>query len=535
MPAFTQTHFYGMAPRSGFRVRKPGYAELALDVDLQHGDIRPIRTNLLVSTETGRSLYKHDCCFLTFGNCVSVADAGCNNRLFITGDNSYPESATVNADCSLTRTRLGMPCLFDAPIAQVASATDIGTNHSARSYIYVYRNSYGELSGPSFPSDIVYAKDGEAVIVNGFLSQAVDYGIVSILIYRVETGNDLGNEAQNTPNSVPLFVAEIPVAQGSYIDTVKAIDLGDGIETEDFQPPPAGLQGIGRVKDYNLLFGFAGNQVHFSEINHVHNWPDDNVITLDDEVKAITEVDGTIYVSTKGAPYSISVNVGQDGARDVFKHKVAHRHIGDSKAFTTIPNGMVYVSEVGLILLSGKSVPSIITDGYFAATDWQQLQPHSMRLQYWNGNIYFFSYAKSFRMDVPRTGDSGWEADGLIQLTDKASDTFVDERNQMFLLNDNGIEHFQNGVDYRQYRYLSTVIHLQGNISFTSGKIFQSGGATIELFNELRSRFKRFVGRNRPFRIPRQGKWIDLQYELTGIGTVSAIEFGGSHHEIASV
>jgi len=535
MPAFTQTHFYGMAPRSGVRVRKQGYAELALDVDLQHGDIRPLRKNQIVAAGTGKTLFKHDCCFLTFDKCVSVADAGCDDRIFITGDAEYPETAIVNADCSLTRYRLGMPCLFDAPIAQVVTPVDSTTSHSARSYVYAYRNSFGEISGPSFPSDVVYAKDGEAVIVSGFDALPAEYGIQSILIYRVETGNDQGNEAQNTVNSVPLFVAEIPVTQASYTDTIKTIDLGEGIETEDFQPPPKGLQGITRVKELNLLFGFVGNQLNFSEVNFPHNWPDDNVITLDDRIRAVTEVDGTIYVSTNGAPYSVSVAVGNDGARDVFKHKVAHRHIGDTKAFTTLPSGMAYVSEVGVILLSGKSIPSIITDGFFSASDWQEIQPHSMRLQYWNGNLYMFGYSHTYRMDVPATGDSGWETDGLIRLTDKATDVVVDSRNQMFLLNANGIEHFQNGDSHRSYVYRSTAVHLQGNTSLTSSKVVQSGGVSVELFNEGRSRMKRVVGRNRPFRIPRQGKWIDLQYEFTGTGRVTSIEFGGSHFEISEV
>ena len=104
----------------------------------------------------------------------------------------------------------------------------------------------------------------------------------------------------------------------------------------------------------------------------------------------------------------------------------------------------------------------------------------------------------------------------------------------MFLLTANGVEHFQNGLEYRQYTYRSAIYHLQGNMSFTSAKVMSDGGVTIELFNEGRSRYRRFVVKNKPFRIPRQGKWIDIQYELTGTGVVEAVEIGGSHFELAS-
>jgi hypothetical protein len=532
MPAFSQKLFYGMAPRSGSRVRRAGFSEKALDVDLNHGEIRPLRTNSVVQSAPAgtKSIYKLDCCFLTFDSCVSVADGACDDRAFITGSADYPESIATTG-CEIDSCRLGMPCKFSAPDAQAAAAATLTKDHAAKSYVYCYKNKWGEISAPSYPSDIVYVKDGDAVVLSGFAAQDPSYCITSILIYRTETSKDRGNETTNAANSASLLVAEIPATQGSYSDTVLAKDLGTALETEGFAPPPKGLQGISRIKDLNVLFGFDGKQLHFSEINNFHHWPDEQVITLDDTVRAVCEVDGQIYVATDGFPYTVGAAPADNGSREVFKHKVAHRMIGDKKGFAALPNGMVYVSEVGVILLGGKSIPTILTDAYLAPSDWQQLQPHSIHLQYWNSDLYIFGKVKSFSVRIPRTGEAAEEAHGLIQITDMPTDSYVDRRNQMFLLQNGQIEHFRNGTAYRNYIYRSTETHLGGDVSMTSAKVMGSGNVAIEMFNEARSRLNRPVRMNRIFRLPRQGKWIDLVYELRGTGIVKSVEIGTSHIE----
>jgi len=142
-------------------------------------------------------------------------------------------------------------------------------------------------------------------------------GVVTDIIddYTFEYAQTAGNVADKAETAGTLYhdVAETldkPArywGDGSYTftDDFDSRSLFDILGTDEYDPPPENLQGLIAAQN-NILAGFVGNQLFFSEPNIPHAWPAKYALTFEYDIVGIASVGGYILVLTKEYPYQVS-------------------------------------------------------------------------------------------------------------------------------------------------------------------------------------------------------------------------------------
>jgi hypothetical protein len=93
----------------------------------------------------------------------------------------------------------------------------------------------------------------------------------------------------------------------NFTDDFDSRTLFDTLETNEYDAPPEDLRGL-IVAQNNILAGFSGNTLYFSEPDVPHAWPLKYALTFESDIVAIASVGGYILVMTKEYPYQVSGN-----------------------------------------------------------------------------------------------------------------------------------------------------------------------------------------------------------------------------------
>ena len=193
---------------------------------------------------------------------------------------------------------MGVPAPAAAP--NLVASSSLAPNET-RAYVYTYVSTFGTVKEESAPSPAatvtVSTSGGATVTVSGFsAAPTTGYNITHRRIYRTITG---------ASQVVYSFVAEIPIATTSYVDSLSVTQLGSELQTLFWTPPPAGLKGLVAMPN-GILAGFEGNQIYFSEPYYPHAWPDIYALTVDYPIVGLGVYDTTLVVLTTKFPYLIS-------------------------------------------------------------------------------------------------------------------------------------------------------------------------------------------------------------------------------------
>jgi hypothetical protein len=289
----------------------------------------------------------------------------------------------------------------------------------ATSYVYTFVNDLGEESTPSSPSSTVQRPDGVSVTITTATSIpsgiSSTYGITTKRIYRAATGNT---------GTVFRFVAEIPLATETYEDVLTDEQLGEVLESEEFDLPPDDLRGIIALPN-GVMAGFSKNQLCLSAQNRPHAWPVGNRLITDTDIVSIANIDTTVVVGTESFVYSASGNdpaaysMSQPGAPQACVAKRSMRYLNDQV-------GVVFASPDGLMAMTGPTTVRNVTEGVFTRRQWQDLVPETIQAAV-HDDIYFFSYGTNssasggmFMLDLKSSGF------GLVRLDYFANAMFSD-------------------------------------------------------------------------------------------------------------
>jgi hypothetical protein len=240
----------------------------------------------------------------------------------------------------------------------------------ARGYVYTWVTEYGEEGPPTDP-----------VVVNGWanatwtitLSQptpenvGVDRNITKTRIYRtISNQSGMGTY---------FLVAEVPVAQGVYVDIVQddVVALNAQMVSLYWYGPPADLQSIQALPN-GIAVGFRSNEVWFSEGYRPHAWPPGYVLTTEFPIVGLGVCGQSIVVCTQGTPYL--VNGVNPSAMALTKINLPEPclHRGSIVATDT---AVLYVSPNGLMQINQSGSGSNITEGWVSREKWQKLTPQS--------------------------------------------------------------------------------------------------------------------------------------------------------------
>ena len=550
--------FHGIFPRITEDNLPTNSATVANDVNLRSGRVEPWRERLALAEapESALTMHQHGCCYYTWDTCVSVAEYLPDyNSMFITGRRGYPERAVFGDNCSLTYYRLGVPKPAGTPSVSSASENAIGRSEvndqrtmTGRSYCVTYVNVFGEESAPGNPSRVISVCDGDTVVITGLPpAPSSEYGVTTIRVYRSASvmNSDSGGTKRAAENDNPaawFMIAELPVGVTEFHDSVKELDLGWALQTDDYREPPADLRQMTYLRGTGVLAGVTTNMVHFSEPYQPWNWMRKSDLTLPYNIVHAVSFGAFLYVTTTGNPYVIDMTKGcQEQCAQVDDINISLPDIACGYAHSAVatPFGCVYVSKDGLALIKPDAQVDLLTKAYFSTEDWAKIRPETIRLTYWRGYIVFVSDKASFMLEVDPSlygDDTGAKAGNLTTFSDSPVD-LIDSANDELLMMDSGfIWQWNAGNTWRRYHWESRPFDFNSLSSPNSVKLILRKGSTyftiISADTDQQQLWGGVITDSRPHRIGRLGRHWFYKLGLDGTGVVESAYVNNSYGEL---
>lgn len=547
MTTITLNRFGGSIPRLADHLLGVGQSAMALDCKLWHGNLESWREPRKVRDAAAgtKTSILHDCCWMDFEQgCVDVALGPVTCRkIFVTGYRDYPvaiEFLDENDPCLTTERRLGLPCPERAP--QVIAAprdpsVSADKDIEGRAYAYQYRNVDGEKSALSPASRAQNLYDGQTVVVSGWPVPSPEWGITEVLIYRTVTGHQTGREPGNVIDTTWMLVGSVPVGAASFTDSLYNDVLQVALEEDIANPPPAGLQGIVHIASMNALAGFIGNRIYFSENNSYHHWP--YYVDLDDNVRAITESNGTIYAATDGSPYALpgAVDCQNAGCRSPVRLPGSFPMAGrGNRRMAAIAQGAVYPTVDGLVALSGRSPPQLLSWPRYAPDDWQALFPETVIPVEVNGKLFVFARGGAFILKLGGGPEAGWQMDEHTDLSDRGvTDAFVSRGGAFYIVKGTEVFEWDRGSTLRPHKYVSPEFVTPVPVNFAAAHLHNVNGAEqVKITFDGREALSRPVLSPRVFRLPNWATGTRWQVTLEGTARVSLFSMATSMKQLGS-
>lgn len=548
------SHFGGIIPRVADHALGPTQATIAHDVKLRNGRIEPWREALKVfdAVSGARVFYLYGCCLYSWTDPVICTDLAPDwNRLYMTGRGGRGlEVAEVN-NCNLSYYTAGLPAPTIAPNAQAEEKCSVESD--ARSYVYTYVNIWGEESAPSPPSNVIRVDAGDVVRVIGFERPSAEYGIVAYNIYRSATGFRPPDGKVQTPLTDYLYVTTLPVNSGSFNDTVAGNHLGAALETQYDRKPPDGMQGVTAIGDQVRLAGFRNNQVFLSEPFQPHNWPAKYDLTLDYNIVHMKALDQRLFVTTNSTPYIIDVsNCDATKCTPVtsIDNELADIGCGHPHSAEITYHGLFYATQFGIVLLQPNGEWHIMTAKWFGEDEWRKIKPHTIRMAYWEGFLFFATDVAAFLLNINGRPYGDMDGAELVTLSDKPVDMLRSSTGQLLYLQDNKIWEWDAGESYRPYIWQSRPL-TQGNDAVGQSNLAAAnparaamwwptsvklgGNANFVLLDSHgHTAYERFLTKEKPRRLPRCGRHQWYQVRLSGIDPIYFIDLGTAHFNVNS-
>lgn len=521
---FAVSKFGGSYPRMEEHLLGESQAAYALDARFLHGSINTWREPLLVKSLDSSSIASVDCCWLDYQTCVDVAQGSvlCQH-IFLTGRSDYPERGVISVEggeCSVVYSRLGLPCPTVAPTVAYGASGAVKDN-MAYSYAYQYENAFGERSALSPGSPVTMQTDGSSNTVSGWTVPAASWGVTKVRIFRTVTASD-AQAAKLTPSNALdttwMLVGEAAIG-GTFVDSSWADELAEAAEEDVVLPPPDNLQGITWVESKNILIGFVGRRVYFTQNYQYHNWS--LFFDLDDNVRAICE-SGDVYILTDGSPYVFRETTPVKLPKRMPMAAYGNRHVAP------LAGGVVYPTHDGMAALSGNSTPALITQALYAPDDWQRLRPDTVIPAVHQDKLFVFARGGSFVMDV--NPSTGWQLDTHSELSDTdVQQAVVMRSGALALLKADGIYLWNMGSAMRPYQWHSPLLRASKPVAFAAVQVKEAQGfADVQVFSDNHMVFNETFLASGTDLLPMWAAGSDWQLRIRGTARLTYVAIASS-------
>jgi hypothetical protein len=204
----------------------------------------------------------------------------------------------------------------------------------------------------------------------------------------VAAGTLYHDVSENPPTTTARYWGDGGVY--TFTDDFDSRDFFDILTSDDYDAPPEDLQGLTAIQN-NILCGFVGNTLYFSEPGLPHAWPAKYAVTLEHNIVGIATISGSTLVVTDGYPYIVS---GSDPANGMATARIdANFPCLNKNSLVTMGYGIVYSTHDGLAVYSPTSGPTIITKLLYNNDTWQTaIDPSTVVAEYYGDN-YFASHS----------------------------------------------------------------------------------------------------------------------------------------------
>ncbi|MFN8760250.1 MAG: hypothetical protein ACK5XA_15755 [Tagaea sp.] len=535
--------FNGISPRTTPRLLKDTFAQIARDVKLWNGTLRPWRAPVQVAaldkvgieltiyrfgqTEPGDSQYWFH--WTTDVDVVRIPAASGERTVFsgdgppkvtdavlaLSGGGSLPNAAWT----------LGVPSPTTAPGASVTGSAGSGEQIVERFYVYTFVNNLGEEGGVSPVSNVLAAYASQDVTLSGLEVPSGAQGFTSKRIYETQGVGESADfylvaevAAGASGATFPADSANRPNPAG----TVAAI--GSKLRTADFFPPPASLFCLRRAPGTGLLAGLAEGKLRFCEPNYPYAWPPKYEYPFDFDPVAIGVYGTTIVVGTRGTPYLVQ---GIDpGNMQVLP--LEHQYACVSKrSMIAIAGGVIYASPDGLVQVDNSGA-RLITAEHYDRDQWQALNPAAMHGVWWDNRVVMFYDAGGSNRGAIIM-DPGREP-SVIPLY--ASAAWVDpQRDAMYLAIDNAVLRFDAGAA-QSFLWRSKIFRTPRRLNFGYYRASVSGPVTMRLYGDGVLRATRALATDVIRALPAGYTAQEWEFEFEGTGELRSLQIAETIDEL---
>jgi hypothetical protein len=204
----------------------------------------------------------------------------------------------------------------------------------------------------------------------------------------VAAGTLYHDVSENPPTTTARYWGD-----GSYdfTDDFDSRDLIDILGSDEYDAPPDNLQGLTSIQN-NILCGFVGNTVYFSEPGLPHAWPAKYATPVGYDIVALAAIAGSLLVLTKSYPYLISVTDPASGV-SVSRIDVLYPCL-NAQSVVTMGYGIVWSTNDGLALFSPSSGAALVTRLLYNNDTWSvDIDPTTVVAEYYGEN-YFASHSQ---------------------------------------------------------------------------------------------------------------------------------------------
>jgi len=187
----------------------------------------------------------------------------------------------------------------------------------------------------------------------------------------------------------------------TFTDDFDYRSLSNTLQTDNYTPPPAGLQGLVILQN-NLMAGFSGNDVYFSEPNQFHAWPSAYKRSFESPIVGLAAVGGTLLVLTEAYPYVID---GSDPAVLTQARLPSRYPCLNRRSIVETNLGVIYATHDGLAVFAPSAGAQLITRALHSSDTWNESLDPSTLVGVMYKDTYFASHSTASIVYDP--GDKG--------------------------------------------------------------------------------------------------------------------------------
>lgn len=441
--------FGGERPKSDAWNLGDTEAQLAIDCELTSTGIRALRENSVEARFdiVPKTLHYFDGKWLAWDTNVCVAESPvgvATRRVFWTGE-GYPKQATAAEKSNGISYRMGVPTPNAPTIKSITGeALEEGTTKITTFYVATFVNQWGEEGDKSVPSNTRTYYQGETLTVGNIgateanLKLINEYtGITSMRLYRFSEG-------------ASRFVVEIPLTTTEYADETDSVIIGDAFDTEDYVPPPDGMQGLHMMAN-DIALGFVGKTVHVSVPGQPNAWP--YSFPVRSNVVGISSFDNTAVILTEGNPEVATIYDPENISPSILAQR---EPCMSRESIVQAQGGVIYAAASGLFYI-GPSGGTMLTENFMDVDNWKLLRPHTIHAAFRDGQYYAWHEANPRDIEGScMVFDVSEENAVLRQLSAYYSAAHVKQgTDELYLANGNLLELFEGGERRLVYRWMS--------------------------------------------------------------------------------
>lgn len=376
----------------------------------------------------------------------------------------------------------------------------------SRAYVYTFVSLFGEEGPPSPPSDIVNVNPSQQAIIGGMeVTVPGDRRITLKRIYRTNPGTGSGTD------TAYQFVAEVPIGNGGYDDSILDSELSEVLPTASYYPPPDDLEGI--VSHPNgFMAAFSGRDLYFSEPGQPHAWPAEYIQSVDYDIVALGVAGNAIVVMTKGFPYYAA---GTHPSQIVIPRVPSNQPCVSKRSKADIGYATLYASTDGLVMVS-DGVAKLVTRESYLREHWAGLSPENMVAEVHDQIYYGFSgeHAVSIDFAEGRSAISSFTAQPETLHSDLEDDT-------LYFVESGEIKEWRGGDDNQELTWRSGQVSSGRDITFGVGRVVCSAyPCTLKVIRDDVTVSTIEVNSNSAFRLPPLERGRYWQIEITATADV---------------